>query len=117
MPKRDVYSFPFSTIYSLLVDKVERKGRGKRDVDAAINWIFGYSEERIEEMAQSGVTDSDVHMSAPSPNPKRLQKKGRICGIKVEELEEGKERDMRILDLMVDELAKGKTLKKIFMEE
>ena len=53
----------------------------------------------------------------PPPNPKRLQKKGRICGIKVEELEEGKERDMRILDLMVDELAKGKTLKKIFMEE
>ena len=55
MPKRDVYSFPFSTIYSLLVDKVERKGRGKRDVDAAINWIFGYSEERIEEMAHSDV--------------------------------------------------------------
>ena len=117
MPKRDVYSFPFSTIYSLLVDKVERKGRGKRDVDAAINWIFGYSEERIEEMMHSDVTYSDFLLSAPSPNPKRLQKKGRICGIKVEELEEGKERDMRILDLMVDELAKGKTLKKIFMEE
>ena len=117
MPKRDVYSFPFSTIYSLLVDKVERKGRGKRDVDAAINWIFGYSEERIEEMAHSDVTYYDFLLSAPSPNPKRLQKKGRICGIKVEELEEGKERDMRILDLMMDELAKGKTLKKIFMEE
>ena len=117
MPKRDVYSFPFSTIYSLLVDKVERKGRGKRDVDAAINWIFGYSEERIEELTHSDVTYSDFLLSAPSPNPTRLQKKGRICGIKVEELEEGKERDMRILDLMVDEVAKGKTLKKIFMEE
>ena len=117
MPKRDVYSFPFSTIYSLLVDKVERKGRGKRDVDAAINWLFGYSEERIEELTHSDVTYSYFLLSAPSPNPKRLQKKGRICGIKVEEMEEGKERDMRILDLMVDELAKGKTLKKIFMEE
>ena len=76
MHKRDVYSFPFSTIYSLLVDKVERKGREKRDVDAAINWIFGYSEERIEEMAHSDVTYSDFLLSAPSPQSQETTKEG-----------------------------------------
>lgn len=117
MPKRDVYSFPFSTIYSLLVDKVERKGREKRDVDAAIKWIFGYTSEDIDNMASSDISYMTFLTSGPSPNPKRLEKRGRVCGIKVEEILDEKERDMRILDLMVDELAKGKTLKKIFMEE
>lgn len=55
--------------------------------------------------------------SAPNPNPKRFEKKGRVCGIKVEEIEDGMERDMRILDLLVDEIAKGKKLEKVFLEE
>ena len=117
MPKRDVFSFPFSRIYPLLVSKVEKKGRSRSDVDSVITWLFGYSEEKISEMAESDISYLSFLTSAPNPNPKRFEKKGRVCGIKVEELEEGKERDMRILDLMVDELAKGKTLKKIFMEE
>ena len=110
MPKRDVFSFPFSRIYPLLVSKVEKKGRSRSDVDSVITWLFGYSEEKISEMAESDISYLSFLTSAPNPNPKRFEKKGRVCGIKVEEIENEKERDMRILDLMVDEIAKGKTL-------
>ena len=116
MPKRDVFSFPFSRIYPLLVSKVEKKGR-RSDVDSVITWLFGYSEEKISEMAESDISYLSFLTSAPNPNPKRFEKKGRVCGIKVEEIENERERDMRILDLMVDEISKGKTLKRIFMEE
>ena len=117
MPKRDVFSFPFSRIYPLLVSKVEKKGRSRSDVDSVITWLFGYSEEKISEMAESDISYLSFLTSAPNPNPKRFEKKGRVCGIKVKEIEDERERDMRILDLMVDEIAKGKTLKRIFMEE
>ena len=73
--------------------------------------------KKISEMAESDISYLSFLTSAPNPNPKRFEKKGRVCGIKVEEIENEKERDMRILDLMVDEIAKGKTLKRIFMEE
>ena len=115
MPKRDVFSFPFSRIYPLLVSKVEKKGRSKSDVDSVITWLFGYSEEEISEMVECDI--SYLSFLSSAPNPKRFEKKGRVCGIKVEEIEDERERDMRILDLMVDEIAKGKALKRIFMEE
>ena len=117
MPKRDVFSFPFSRIYPLLVSKVEKKGRSKSDVDSVITWLCGYSEEEISEMVESDISYLSFLTSAPNPNSKRFEKKGRVCGIKVEEIEDERERDMRILDLMVDEIAKGKALKRIFMEE
>ena len=117
MPKRDVFSFPFSRIYPLLVSKVEKKGRSRSDVDSVITWLFGYSEEKISEMVESDISYLSFLTSAPNPNSKRFEKKGRVCGIKVEEIENERERDMRILDLMVDEISKGKTLKRIFMEE
>ena len=117
MPKRDVFSFPFSKIYPLLVSKVEKKGRSRRDVDAAITWLFGYSDGEIFQMAQSDISYRTFLTSAPNPNPKRFEKRGRVCGIKVEEIEDGMERDMRILDLLVDEISKGKKLEKVFLEE
>lgn len=117
MPKRDVFSFPFSRIYPLLVSKVEKKGRSESDVDSVITWLFGYSEEEISEMVEGDISYLSFLTSAPKPNPKRFEKKGRVCGIKVEEIEDERERDMRILDLMVVEIAKGKTLKRIFREE
>ena len=117
MPKRDVFSFPFSRIYPLLVSKVEKKGRSKSDVDSVITWLFGYSEEEISEMVESDISYLSFLTSAPNPNPKRFEKKGRVCGIKVEEIEDGMERDMRILDLLVDEISKGKKLEKVFLEE
>ena len=117
MPKRDVFSFPFSRIYPLLVSKVEKKGRSRSDVDSVITWLFGYSEEKISEMAESDISYLSFLTSAPNPNPKRFEKKGRVCGIKVEEIEDGMERDMRILDLLVDEISKGKKLEKVFLEE
>ena len=117
MPKRDVFSFPFSRIYPLLVSKVQKQGRSRSYVDSVITWLVGYSEEKISEMAESDISYLSFLTSAPNPNPKRFEKKGRVCGIKVEEIENERERDMRILDLMVDEIAKGKTLKRIFMEE
>ena len=117
MPKRDVFSFPFARVYPLLVSKVEKKGRSRSDVDSVITWLFGYSEEKISEMAESDISYLSFLTSAPNPNSKRFEKKGRVCGIKVEEIENERERDMRILDLMVDEISKGKKLEKVFLEE
>ncbi|MGN1190759.1 MAG: DUF2200 family protein [Candidatus Ornithospirochaeta sp.] len=117
MPKKDVFSLPFATVYKLLVNKVEKKGRGKEDVDKVISWLFGYKEDEINDMANGTVSYGFFISSAPFPNPKRFEKKGRVCGIKVEEIQEERERDMRILDLMVDEIAKGKTQERVLMEE
>lgn len=116
MPRKSVYSMTFSSIYPLLVAKAERKGRSREEVDAIISWVFGYDEDEIREMENSDIPYSSF-LSSPCLNPKRLEKRGSVCGIKVHELEEGMERDMRILDLMIDELAKGKKLEKILMEE
>lgn len=109
----DVFEMKFSKIFPLLITKAERKGRSADEVYHVTNWLTGYSKEQLEAMLQSETTYGEFLDQAPAMNPNRMLVKGRICGIKVEEIEDPRMRDLRILDKLVDDLAKGKALEKI----
>ncbi len=103
----------FAKIYHLLVDKAHKKGHSKSEVDEIIQWLTGYSQVQIDEMSTGPITYADFFGNAPEMNPNRKLIKGTICGIKVENITEPLMQDIRYLDKMVDELAKGKSMDKI----
>lgn len=113
MAANKVFDMPFAKIYSLLTAKVERKGRTRDELDAVITWLTGYSADQIEQMAEEGVTYADFFLDAPDMNPNRTLIKGVVCGVRVEDVEDPLMRDIRYLDKLVDELAKGKSLDKV----
>lgn len=104
---------PFSKVYPLLVAKAERKGRNRDDVFAVTTWMTGYSSDELEELLVSDKSYGEFLEGAPCPNPARLNVKGKVCGIQVDTIENPLVRDMRILDKLVDDLAKGKSIEKI----
>ncbi len=103
----------FSKVYDLLVKKAERKGRTKSEVDQLILWQTGYTTTDLEEISKSSISYYELFEEAPKLNPNRMLIKGRVCGVRVEEIENSFMREVRILDKMVDELAKGKSIEKI----
>jgi hypothetical protein len=113
MDKEKVYQMDFAKIYQLLVNKATKKGRTKAEVDEVIRWLTGYSQEELDGLCGEAVSYGDFFRKAPQMNEKRNQIKGVICGIRVEEIEEPLMRDIRCLDKLVDELAKGKPVEKI----
>ncbi len=108
-----VYQMSFPKIYQLLVNKALKKGREKAEVDEIIRWLTGYSQSEIETMAEKTVTYAGFFENAPQMNPKRKLIKGTICGVRVEDIEEPLMQDIRYLDKLIDELAKGKAMDKI----
>ena len=96
-----VYQMPLSKVYPLLVDKATRC------------WLTGYSSQQLEELLNLPTTYGDFFRNAPAPNPNRKLIKGSICGIRVEEIQEPLMQEIRYLDKLVDELAKGKPIEKI----
>ena len=113
MDNEKIYQMPLSKIYPLLVNKAVRKGRTQAEVNEVITWLTGYSGEQIETLLERGIAYGDFFREAPAPNPARSQIKGSICGIKIETIEEPLMREIRYLDKLVDELAKGKPMEKI----
>ena len=113
MDNEKIYKMPLSKIYPLLVNKAVRKGRTQAEVNEVITWLTGYSDEQIETLLERGIAYGDFFREAPAPNPARSQIKGSICGIKIETIEEPLMREIRYLDKLVDELAKGKPMEKI----
>ena len=109
----DVFEMKFAKVFPLLIAKAKRKGRTQDEVFEVTKWLLGYTKEELEAMLGSEATYGDFIDNAPMKNPARTNIKGRICGIKVEEIEEPRMRDLRILDKLVDELAKGKDLNMI----
>ena len=108
----------FSKVFPLLIAKAVRKGRTEEEVFAVTEWLTGYSEEEIRALLSSGSATYGAFLDkAPCMNPARLQVKGKICGIRVEEIEDPRMRDLRILDKLVDDLAKGKPLDKILPKD
>ena len=103
----------FAKVFPLLIAKAERKGRTRDEVFEVTKWLFGYTNEDLEALLESDATYGDFIDHAPAKNPARMNIKGRICGIKVEEIEDSRMRDVRILDKLVDDLAKGKDINKI----
>ena len=113
MPRIDVTEMDFAKLYSLLVAKAEKKGRTREEVDQVTAWLTGYTPEELARLEQSDVSYGDFFRSAPAMNPNRTLLTGKICGVQVETIEDPLMRDIRYLDKLVDELAKGKSMEQI----
>lgn len=113
MENEKVFAMPFGKVYDCLVKKAERKGSTREAVDTLTGWQTGWSPEQIAQAAENGMAYGDFFRQAPAPNPKRMLVSGSICGVKVQEISDPIMREIRILDKLVDELAKGKTVEKI----
>ena len=113
MPEHRIYSTKFSSVYPLLIRKVERKGRTKEEVDRVICWLTGYSDVKLIKQLQREVDFRTFFAEAPSFNPNSSLIKGVVCGIRVEEIEDPLMKKVRQLDKLVDELAKGKPMEKV----
>jgi len=113
VPEHRIYSMPFAKVYPLLVRKAERKGRTKQEVDRVIGWLTGYSEEGLLQQLRREVDYRTFFAEAPRLHPNSASIKGVICGVRVEDIEDPLMRNIRYLDKLVDELAKGKPLEKV----
>ncbi len=117
MPRTDVTKMPFAKVYPLLVAKAERKGRTREEVDEVTGWLTGYTPGELSELAQSGISLGDFFQKAPAMNPNRALITGKICGARVEEIPDPLMRDIRCLDKLVDELAKGRSMDRILRKQ
>ena len=113
MPRADVTQMPFSKLYPLLVSKAEKKGRTREEVDQVTCWLTGYTAEALAQLERSDTTYGDFFRNAPAMNPNRMLITGKVCGIRVEDIEDPLMREIRYLDKLVDELAKGKSMEQI----
>lgn len=113
MENHKVFDMPFSKVYGLLVAKAERKGRTKDEVNQLASWLTGYSPAEIDELALGNITYGDFFRNAPEMNPLRECIKGVVCGVRVENVDDPLMREIRRMDKLVDDLAKGKPVDKI----
>lgn len=117
MENEKVYRMSFAKIHPLLLNKAVKKGRTADEVNKVICWLTGYSVGEIEEAVSKEVSYEEFFRNAPELNPNRKWIKGVVCGVRVEDIEEPLMQEIRYLDKMVDELAKGKSLEKILRRE
>jgi hypothetical protein len=113
MENHKVFAMSFATVYPLYVNKAERKGRTKAEVDEIIRWLTGYDDEQIADMLGSGADIKRFITGSPRMNPARSLITGKVCGVRVEEVEDPLMRELRYLDKLIDELAKGRPMEKI----
>lgn len=110
MPRMDVTQMPFAKLYPLLVNKAVKKGRTREEVDQVTAWLTGYTPENLARLEQSDTSYGDFFRNGPAMNPNRTLITGKVCGIRVEEIEDPLMREIRYLDKLVDELAGGKAM-------
>jgi hypothetical protein len=108
-----IFSMPFASVYPLYIQKVEKKGRTKADLDTIIFWLTGYNEQTLQQQIDSKSDFETFFAGAPQLNPNVSKITGVICGYRVEEIEDKLMQKIRYLDKLVDELAKGRTMEKI----
>ncbi|MEG6612062.1 DUF2200 domain-containing protein [Pseudoclostridium thermosuccinogenes] len=113
MKNERVYKMKFSSVYPLYVQKAERKGRTKEEVDTVIQWLTGYDEQGLQAQIDKEVDIETFFAEAPQINPNASKITGVICGVRVEEIEDPLMQKIRWLDKLVDELAKGKPMEKV----
>ena len=111
--KHRIYTTSFASVYPHYVTKAEKKGRTKSEVDEIIRWVTGYSQPRLETQLDKQTDFESFFAEAPEMNPSRSLITGVICGVRVEEIQEPTMREIRYLDKLVDELAKGKAMENI----
>ncbi len=113
MQNTRIFTTSFASVYPHYIAKAEKKGRTREEVHQIIFWLTGYNEKSLEEILQNRTDFKNFFDEAPQMNPNVVLIKGVICGYRVEEIEDGLMRNIRYLDKMVDELAKGKAMDKI----
>lgn len=113
MTNEKIYSMSFAKLYPMLIAKAEKKGHTRAEVDEITCWLTGYSKENLNKLLENDITYGDFFLQAPELNPNRKLIKGVVCGVRVEDIEEPLMQEIRYLDKLVDELAKGKALEKI----
>ena len=116
MKNEKVYAMSFAKVYPLLVNKAVKKNRTADEVDRVIEWLTGYDADGLKAVLDREVSYEVFFAKAPRLNPNREKITGTVCGVRVENIEEPLMREIRYLDKLVDELAKGKSLEKIFRE-
>ena len=116
MTPHRIYRMKFSGVYPLYVQKAEKKGRTKGEVDEILRWLTGYSQAGLEEQIARQTDFETFFAEAPRLNPARASITGTICGVRIEQIEQPLMREIRYLDKLVDELAKGKPMDKILRQ-
>ena len=117
MSKHKIYTMSFSSVYPHYITKAEKKGRTKAEVDEIICWLTGYSKEGLEAQLEAKTDFETFFAEAPQMNPSRNMIKGVICGVRVENIEEPTMQEIRYMDKLIDELAKGKAMEKILRKK
>lgn len=113
MKKHRIYTTSFASVYPHYIAKAEKKGRTKAEVDEIIRWLTGYDQENLDTILENQTDFETFFAEAPELNPSRRLIKGVICGIRVEDMEESTMKEIRYLDKLIDELARGKAMEKI----
>ncbi len=116
MSQHRIYAMSFASVYPHYVAKAEKKGRSRDEVDTIICWLTGYDEEQLRSQIERGVDFARFLAEAPAMNPSRRRITGVVCGVRVEDVEEPTMQEIRYLDKLVDELARGKRMEKILRQ-
>jgi hypothetical protein len=117
MKNERIYTMAFGRVYPLYITKAERKGRTKDEVDTIITWLTGHTKKGLEKQLKKEVTFETFFAEAPKMNPSRTLVTGVICGVRIEKIEDPLMREIRYLDKLIDELAKGRPMEKILRKE
>jgi hypothetical protein len=110
---RPINRLVFARVYPLYIAKAESKGRAKDEVDQAIRWLTGYTQEQLESQIAAGCDFEAFFAQAPALNPNRTLITGVICGVRIEEIEDPLMREARYMDKLIDEIAKGRPMEKV----
>lgn len=116
MARLDISKMKFSKVYPMYVQKAERKNRSREEVDRVIRWLTGYDQAGLQRQLDQEADFQTFFAQAPALHPNRAQIKGLICGVRIEDIDDPLMRNVRYLDKLVDELAKGKAIEKILRD-
>ena len=117
MTKHRIYKMSIASVYPHYVAKAERKGRAKSEVDEIICWLTGYRQDELEAQLDKRTDFETFFAEAPHLNPSRALIKGVVCGVRVEDIEDPTMQEIRYLDKLIDELAKGKAMERILRKQ
>jgi hypothetical protein len=117
MAKHRIYTTSFASVYPLYVAKAEKKGRTKAEVNQIISWLTGYGQKELDAQLKRQTDFETFFAEAPRINPSRVLIKGVVCGVRVEDIKEPTMREIRYLDKLIDELARGKAMDKIIRKD
>ena len=117
MPGHRVYAISFASVYPHYIAKAEKKGRTRQEVDEVIRWLTGYSQAELESVIETRTDLEHFYTEAPRPNPARELITGTVCGVKLAEIEDPLMREIRYLDKLIDELARGRPFEKVLRHE